>query len=190
MKRIVIIGTTLCFSSLLWASQAHSSELSPRQEGTHAIKLLGKTLKTALMEKMHLDDNGTAAMTFCISQAQTLTQEVNAKLPSHVKVRRTSLQIRSKANKPDETDIRMMQIFKKAVEEKKSAATMMTAIKVGEVTRVYKPILVGKACLKCHGENLSSTVSTALNAAYPEDNATGLKLGDFRGVIVAEVAKH
>ncbi|NOR55441.1 MAG: DUF3365 domain-containing protein [Sulfurovum sp.] len=190
MKRIFILGTTLCFSSLVWASSVHSSELSPRQEGTQAIKLLGKTLKSSLIEKMHLDATGTAAMTFCISQAQTLTAEVNTKLPSHVEVRRTSLQIRNMSNNPDETDIQVMQTFKKAVEEKKSSASMMREVKVGEVTRIYKPLLVGKACLKCHGENISPVLNTTLNAAYPEDNATGLTLGDFRGVIVAEVAKH
>jgi len=184
----ILITTTLCFSSLLWASQVETQ--TPRQEGAQAIQLLGKTLKTALMETMHLDANGTAAMTFCISQAQSLTEEVNAKLPSHVKVRRTSLKIRNKVNAPDATDIAVMQTYKKAVEAKKSSATMMREVKVGEVTRVYKPMLVGQACLKCHGEILSPTLSTTLQAAYPEDNATGLHLGDFRGVIVSEVSKH
>jgi len=183
------LKTTLLCTSLLLSTTLYASQ-SPRQEGTQAIKLLGKTLKMALIEKMHLDDSGTAAMTFCISQAQTLTDEVNAKLPTHVKVRRTSLKLRSKANQPDETDKRVMQAYKKSVEEKKSSALMMKEVKVGEVTRVYKPLLVGQACLKCHGEALLPTLSSALQSAYPEDNASNMKLGDFRGVIVSEVSSH
>lgn len=188
MKKSICL-ITLCCNTLLWSSQSHAT--SPRQEGVHAVNLLAKTLKTQLKEKLHLDDDGASAMSFCISQAQILTQEVNTKLPSHIKVRRTSLALRNKANTPDMTDIQVMRAYKKAVNEKKSSAKMMQEVNVGEVTRVYKPLFVGKACLKCHGETLSPTLKTSLHAAYPEDNATGLHLGQFRGVIVSEVSqKH
>lgn len=162
---------------------------SAKEESLHAIKLLGKTLKSQLKEKLQLDSNGTAAITFCTSQAQVLTQEVNTQLSSHVKVRRTSLQLRNKLNKPDAVDLIVMQNYKKAFEKKAASATLLTGVEREGYIRFYKPLTVGSVCLKCHGTNISPVIADQIKDAYPEDAASGMKLGDFRGVIVAEVKK-
>lgn len=187
MKHSILTASFL-LTGILYASGTHHD--NAKQEGLQAIKLLGSTLKTQLKEKLQLDSNGTAAITFCTTEAQTLTQEVNTKLPAHVKVRRTSLQLRNQANKPDALDIQVMQNYKKAFEKKSAAAGLITKVERKEFTRVYKPLIVGSVCLKCHGEHIAPNVEAQIKAAYPEDSATGMKLGDFRGVIVAEVAKQ
>jgi len=186
--KLSLFTATLLLTGTLYASGTHHN--NTKQEGLQAIKLLGSTLKANLKEKLQLDSNGTAAITFCTTQAQALTQEVNTKLPEHVKVRRTSLQLRNQANKPDVLDIQVMQNYKKAFEKKSAAAGLITKVERKAFTRVYKPLVVGAVCLKCHGENIAPNVAKQIKAAYPEDSATGMKLGDFRGVIVAEVAKH
>ncbi|MBA1420551.1 MAG: DUF3365 domain-containing protein [Epsilonproteobacteria bacterium] len=186
--KLSLFTATLLLTGTLYASEAHHS--SAKQEGLHAIKLLGSTLKTQLKEKLQLDSNGTAAIAFCTAEAQALTQKVNEELPSHVKVRRTSLNLRNEANKPDALDVQIMQNYKKAFAHKSASAGLITKVERKTFTRVYKPLTVGATCLKCHGENISPEIATQIKAAYPNDAATGMKLGDFRGVIVAEVAKH
>ncbi|MBV5321708.1 MAG: DUF3365 domain-containing protein, partial [Sulfuricurvum sp.] len=53
----------------------------------------------------------------------------------------------------------------------------------------YKPIVINnEACLKCHG-NVEGDLAKAITAAYPEDKATGYKMGDLRGMIAIEIAR-
>ena len=46
-----------------------------------------------------------------------------------------------------------------------------------------EPLYVGPQCLSCHGETLSGELKEKLNELYPNDQATGFKLGQFRGLI-------
>lgn len=45
-----------------------------------------------------------------------------------------------------------------------------------------EPIMVQPLCLNCHGESLKPEVATKIAELYPDDQATGFKEGDFRGV--------
>ena len=186
--KLSLFTSSLLLTGSLYASQTH--QISTTQEGMYAIKLLGQTLKTQLKEKLQLDSNGTSAITFCTTEAQNITVQVNEKLPHHIKVRRTSLLVRNPVNTPDATDIKVMKAFEKAIIRKSNFAMTTRTAQVADATRVYKPLIVGAVCLKCHGENIAPEVAATIASTYPEDNATGMKLGDFRGVIVAEVKKH
>lgn len=50
-----------------------------------------------------------------------------------------------------------------------------------------EPLVIQELCLACHGENLAPEVQSVLAAKYPNDRATGYKLGDLRGVAWAEL---
>ena len=186
--KISLFTASLLLTGSLYASETHHVSLT--QEGMHAIKLLGKTLKTQLKTKFQEDSNGTTAITFCSTEAQNITQQVNEQLPSHVKVRRTSLLLRNPANQADATDIKIMKQYQNRINKKSSIAMLPITAKVGETNRVYKPLVVGAVCLKCHGENVSPAIAKTIQTTYPTDQAIGMKLGDFRGVMVAEVKKH
>ena len=56
--------------------------------------------------------------------------------------------------------------------------------------RVVEPITIGPPCLLCHGpvDTLDPEVTALLGERYPDDQATGYALDDFRGVFWAEVA--
>lgn len=186
--KLSLFTASLLLAGSLYASEHHAAtSLSPTQEGMNYVKLLGKTLKTQLKEKLQLDSNGTAAITFCMNEAQNITKEVNEKLPDYAKVRRTSLNLRNQDNKPDETDIKVMKNYQRAIKKKESTAMIMQKVMVGDTIRIYKPLVAGGVCLKCHGENISPEIASAIQASYPEDNASNMKEGDFRGVIVAEI---
>ncbi len=51
--------------------------------------------------------------------------------------------------------------------------------------RYYKPLKIQPVCLTCHGDKLTmdKSVREEIKRIYPNDLATGYKVGDFRGVI-------
>ena len=188
MKRSFIAAAALAaFSMTLHAGDMDTT----KAEGIKYIKMLGKALKTEMKAHMKQDPTGLEALAFCSGSADNITKAVNAKLPTYAKVRRTALKVRNdKVNTPDETDVKVMEKFEKEIAEKKLTPKSIEVVKVGDTTRVYKPLVTKKMCLKCHGSDLSPKIAEAIKSAYPNDKATGFKEGSLRGVIVAEIKKH
>ena len=182
---------TLILSAVLLGVAAHAETPTVKQEGIGYIKMLGGALKSELQAKMKEDPTGIAAATFCKEHAVDITKEVNTKLPEYASVRRTALKIRNTNNKADMTDEKVMNAYIEAIEAKKyDPKDAIKVVEEGDTTRVYKPLFVQKACLKCHGTAVSAKISTLIKKGYPDDKAIGFKEGAFRGVIVAEIKKH
>ena len=183
---------SVLLSSTVMASDINKTPpLSVKQEGIKYIKMLGGALKSELKAHMQKDPTGLEALAFCTSSADRITKEVNAKLPSYAKVRRTALKVRNgHTNKPDTTDEKIMKAYETSILAKTFSPKDIKIVKVDDVTRVYKPLLTKAVCLKCHGKRLSSKITEALQSAYPHDKAINFKEGSLRGVIVAEIAKH
>lgn len=57
----------------------------------------------------------------------------------------------------------------------------------GGTVAYAEPLVVQELCLACHGEAVAPDVATVLAAKYPEDRATGYRVGDLRGLAWAEV---
>ena len=188
MRRSFIAAAALAaFSMTLHAADMDST----KAEGIKYIKMLGKALKSEMKAHMKKDPSGLEALAFCSGSADRITNEVNAKLPEYAKVRRTALKVRNdKVNVPDATDKKVMEKFEQKIAEKKLNEKTIEVVKVGDTTRVYKPLVTKKVCLKCHGTDLSPKIAEAVKSAYPNDKATGFKEGSLRGVIVAEIKKH
>ena len=53
-----------------------------------------------------------------------------------------------------------------------------------------EPIIVQPMCLACHGESLAPEIAAKISEAYPDDQATGFKVGDFRGVFWVEFPEY
>lgn len=183
--------TNLLFSTLLLTSATFADDMNAtKQEGIKYIKMLGGALKTELKAHMKKDPTGLEALAFCTGSADRITKEVNAKLPAYAKVRRTALKVRNDSvNTPDATDTKVMNEYVAAIEAKTFKPTDVKMVEEGNVTRVYKPLVTGAVCLKCHGTNLSPKIADGLKSAYPKDMATGFKEGELRGVIVSEISK-
>ncbi|MBS0244009.1 MAG: DUF3365 domain-containing protein, partial [Proteobacteria bacterium] len=47
--------------------------------------------------------------------------------------------------------------------------------------RYMRGIPTGEVCLACHGSDLKPDVKAELTRYYPDDKATGYKLGELRG---------
>jgi len=184
----LLLASTLCLSSTMAADMNTTAPLNVKQEGIKYIKMLGGALKTELKAHMKKDPTGLEALSFCTGSADNITKEINTKLPSYAKVRRTALKVRNNtSNKPDITDMRVMQAYQVSIKAHTFTPKDIQVVKEGNVTRVYKPLVTKGVCLKCHGSDLSPQISNAIKSAYPKDKAIGFKEGELRGVIVAEI---
>lgn len=100
-------------------------------------------------------------------------------------VARTSLKVRNPANAPDTWEKEVLESFEVRRAKGESVNTLEhgeIVIKNGKrVFRYMKAIQTRGICLRCHGTNIDPAVAEALKQFYPQDQATGFKLGDIRG---------
>ena len=67
------------------------------------------------------------------------------------------------------------------------AARKPVTVGLSDQRRGYiEPITVQPLCLACHGESLEPGVASKIAELYPDDQATGFREGDFRGVFWVE----
>jgi len=188
MKLQTLLFSTLLISTAMAADMNTTEPLTVKQEGIKYIKMLGGALKTELKAHMMADKTGLSAAGFCASKATKLTAEVNAKLPSYAKVRRTAIKLRNNSNNTADTlDTKVMHEYIAAIEAKTFTPKDIKVIVDANVTRVYKPLITKAVCLKCHGSNISKEIKDVITSAYPHDKAIDFKEGSLRGVIVAEI---
>ncbi len=178
---------SILLSALLLSSTIYANEVSIKKEGIGYIKMLGSTLKSQMKKQMKQDKTGLGAMGFCSASAEIITQDINKKLPANVKVRRTALKSRNTNNQPDALDIKIMNEYQASIDAKTFTPKDIKVVKDGDTTRVYKALITGKVCLKCHGTNISEPIKKEIKAHYPKDEAIGFIKGSLRGVIVAEI---
>ncbi len=188
MKISKIAIFSLVLSSALFANEANTT-MAFKKEGLNSIKMLGMALKSELKKHLQADKSGVDAVKFCVDKAAKITAEVNSKLPENIRVRRTALKLRNEANKADATDLKVMQEYVAKIKEGKFSPKDIKVVEVNNSVRVYKPLVTGNVCLKCHGTNIDPKVSEVIKKYYPHDKAVGFKKGDLRGVIVSEITK-
>jgi hypothetical protein len=188
MKKSLVVLSILSLS--LMATEAPTKPDPVVKEGVKYIKMLGKALKAEVKKRMKEDPTGAKAAEFCANNASKIAKEVAKNFPEGVIVRRTALKYRNPDNKPDEIDTKVMNKLLEAKKAGKFKAKPFV-VDAGNKVRVYKPLLIDDVCLKCHGnlDKIDPKVKETIAKKYPNDKATGFKLYDLRGVIVAELPK-
>lgn len=114
-------------------------------------------------------------------------------LPTVTVLRRTSLQVRNPANTPDVAD----QAALARIEDEINHGDPVSSVLIQRVTlpgqtpewRVYRPLVVLKQCLACHGteSTLAPGVADALKVFYPADKAINYRAGSWRGLLRASI---
>jgi len=141
------------------------------------FKELKGTLVSAMKEK-----GPAGAVDVCHTKAQEITRKHNA---NGWQVGRTALKIRNPRNAPDAWEKAVLEEFEKKIAEGADPKQLARAAIVEEngkkVFRFMKAIPVMKPCLNCHGEKVSPDVLAVIRKHYPQDQATGFKLGQLRG---------
>jgi hypothetical protein len=182
----------LSASVLLLANPYESNEeelASVVKTGQKASSQLLKTLGSNL--KKHMKEGGPVkAAEFCITNAHTLTDKVSSDLGADVTVKRVSLKYRNPANAPLEDETVVLTALESLQKEGVMLPQYLVKHVDKETYKYYKPLSINKGvCLKCHGVIKNSELNAKIAKSYPEDKATGYKLGDLRGAIVVTIKK-
>ena len=143
-----------------------------------------KALQARLAEAMSQGGPPTA-IDACATDAARIAAEAAA--ASGVKMGRTSERLRNPVNAPPEWTRAPLE----GAAGKKGVEVGPLAVDLGGKVGVLLPIVIGSACLGCHGPaaTLQPKVKDALAARYPADRAVGYAVGDFRGFLWVEAAK-
>lgn len=151
-------------------------------EGSTISENAQKIIFSQLQEQLQNGDIGSA-LKFCNANAYPLTDSIAAESSSVI--RRTSFKTRNKTNNPDSLEAMLLDSYMYNVENNLTLDDNVQ--KVDEDYLLYtRPILLNNPlCLQCHGEvgnDISLENYQTIKNLYPEDEATGYKQGDFRGM--------
>ena len=122
------------------------------------------------------------ALPFCSLAASPLTAGMAGK--HGVTLRRVTHKRRNPAGRADATERAILNQFATALTRTNPPPPLVTNLTTGTVTFFAPIVLNNELCLKCHGEpgkDISSENVALIAHLYPQDEATGFKLGQLRG---------
>lgn len=173
--RVIFIGLFL-YSSLCYSND---------QQFVKEASSLASDLKMSLMQNLSekISKEGVEkAVPFCHANVKVIAKGAAKERIEKYEFGRTSHKIRNTSNKPQPWAEEYIKDFEGTKKGDKSKKYIVKQLENGK--RVYlEPLYVEAKCLLCHGENVASNVSAKIKELYPEDKATGFKLGEFRGFI-------
>jgi hypothetical protein len=181
------VVVTLLISSSLAAAQ---SDLTERTDAARAAAVdFGVTLIGEL-QKAIAAGGPASAIGVCSVAAPKIAVDKSA--AKRMMIGRTSLKLRQPNNKPDAWEMQQLLRFegRKAAGENPATIEFAEYVEtVGQrIFRYMKAIPTAELCLACHGSTLAPEVTAKLKELYPQDAATGFKIGDLRGAFTIRQA--
>ena len=187
MLRSLALILALLLTGMMGARAEDSSQQAFDRDAQAAIKELATSLKSSLMAAMN--DGGPAeAVSVCNLIAPSLAAEISKKYG--LEIGRTSLKVRNPANEADAWETDVLQRFETRLASGEAIQKLTFKEKVdsesGSQWRMMKAIPTDKVCLSCHGKKIAEPIQAKIEAHYPDDLATGFKLGDIRGAFTVK----
>ncbi len=157
------------------------------ERAREAAAALGGALLARLSDE--LDRGGPEeALRVCSRVAPEIAREQSG---GGLSVRRVSLRVRNPADRPDAYERDKLRELERLHGEGRGTTASAEVVRADgkRSLRFMKPVLVGDACLTCHGtrEEIDPAVIRVLDERYPEDEAIGYSAGEFRGAISVTV---
>ncbi len=152
-----------------------------KMKGMIIAKSTFKTFKSKI-EAIGQKEGLPAVVDFCHDNAMKLTDSIGK--AHQVVIKRTSHKLRNPDNKPDIDEEAVLNEYLKLQKEQKEMTPVVLKDSEGYV-HFYAPIKIKKACLQCHGEpikDIPQPVLEKIKEKYPNDQATGFKIGELRGI--------
>lgn len=141
------------------------------------FSLLSSNLQTAIQQ-----GGVSNALPFCSLAASPLTAGMANK--HGVTIRRITHKPRNPVDRADATELQILDNFAAALTGTNPPPPLVTNLTASTATFFAPIILNNELCLKCHGEpgkDISTENVAVIQHLYPQDEATGFKLGDLRG---------
>ncbi len=159
------------------ASGMASTEETGAARGAELLAPLKKNLKLALMTGMQ--KGPVNAISVCKDQAPAIADSLAV---DGVQIGRTSHRLRNPANSAPEWVDPVLRAY---LEEESDRAPRVVSLANNREGYV-EPITIKPLCLACHGETLAPDVAAQIKSMYPQDEATGFKVDELRGVYWVE----
>ncbi|MFT2089486.1 DUF3365 domain-containing protein [Paraglaciecola sp. 2405UD69-4] len=146
-------------------------------EAKEKIKVFSTTLKQALVGAIQTGgfENG---VNVCKEQAPQIAKNLST---GGWQVSRTSLKVRNTDNQPSDWERESLNQFDALFKQGVPAGKLETSQQTQDTFSYMKAIPTGQICLVCHGVSVDKTLQQTITTQYPEDVATGFRLGDIRG---------
>lgn len=183
MKRYFFIPLTLV-STVLFAAPSNDDQMIAKGDAVSSalVQKLGGELKTQMQT-----GGAIGALHFCSVNALPLTDQVAKE--SKTSIKRVSLNSRNPYNTPTKEEAAILNGWDAMVKNGQPLPAHKLVNLSENTAMYYKPILINnEACLKCHG-NVEGDLAKAISVAYPEDKATGYKMGDLRGMMAITIER-
>lgn len=146
---------------------------------------LAKTLKTSLVKELTdkvAKDGAVNAIPFCHENVKTIAKTAAKNYLPKYAFGRTSHKIRNTDNKAEAWMNDYLEKFKATKADPLKTQSAIHKLPNGK--RVYlEALYVGPQCLTCHGDAVTKEINDKIKSIYPADQATGFKLGEFRGFV-------
>jgi len=181
-------------TSAAWAALALCAAAMPARAAEESWVVEARGVSTAVPPKLlavlqaEIAKSGPeGAIAACQVQAPALARAASEQTGWSVK--RVSLRNRNPKAVPDAWERAALEDFDRRAAAHEPAAKLERYEAVQEdgktVWRYMRALPTGELCLACHGpvEQLSPAVKAKLAALYPEDRATGYRVGDIRGAM-------
>ena len=172
----------LLASLLTGVSGVFAQTWNPEGAGQRVIAEAFGRLSGALAEA--IGKGGPAkALSVCNEQAPEITREVAA--VHEVILRRATSQPRNPKNAADDVEKAVLATFAAALAKTEVPKPQTITNDDGSVSFFAPIVLANPLCLQCHGtpeKDVAPDTLAAIQKLYPDDKATGFKLGDLRGL--------
>ena len=146
-------------------------------QGAELLKPFKQQLKSALQDGMK------KGMIETISACQIEAPKIAAALSKDgIKVGRTSHKLRNPDNTAPPWVTPILAEYLANAESLHPRSVSVDA----QTTGYVEPIELKPMCVSCHGERLADSIAGKIGALYPDDQATGFRIGDLRGVFWVE----
>lgn len=187
MRILIVLFSLLCLANMPLHAQTIEQQRFEK-DAQAAIKALADDMKKALMGAMQ-DGGPVEAVSVCKLIAPTLAAEISKQ--HKLDIGRTSLKVRNPANEADSWETDVLQRFETRLASGEAIQKLSFSEKVAtdegpDQWRMMKAIPTDKVCLSCHGSKIAPPVQAMLDQHYPNDMATGFKLGDIRGAFTVK----
>lgn len=149
----------------------------------NAAMKLGSTLKARLVATLQ-QDGPLKALNICADEAQGMTAMVRGE--TGVTVGRLGTRTRNPANRAPAWAQQWLADANAAGQSSWEPSVSIRERDGRRMATFAAPIVVAEPCLACHGQP-KEAVAAALAQRYPDDQATGYRAGDLRGVLWAEL---
>lgn len=179
----LLVGCSKSPESAVPASVALSAEVknAAAQRGkaiaAETFSLLSSNLQSAIQQ-----GGISNALPFCSLAASPLTAGMAGK--HGVTLRRVTHKARNPADKADAAESAILARFEASLSGTNPPSPIVTNFTATTVSFFAPIVLNNELCLKCHGEpgrEIASENLALIQKLYPQDEATGFKLGQLRG---------